>query len=272
MNSIIRTHNHANYDILKEFTESSGQLLYKGNPIIAKSTHEDLTLISEVGVHGLRYYNGKLQYYGNNTWNDIATGGGGGGTVAKDIVISPTANNALKKYSNGYFVQEFLISKQANNALVKYSDGYYVPKIPVNTATLEDISNAKEDIEDIIADNVDNINQKYYTLTQKVSEIASNTTKSKTHHYNSSSGDLKQVVDIANLYDESVNVILKMELMIKNKSDKNALVLQILENGIETMNIILEASEVQKYVLTSTPHIVIKVQGTYEIYIYVQYV
>jgi hypothetical protein len=271
MNSIIKTHYHSNYDVLKEFSESSGTLLYKGSPIIAKSTHENLSVITEAGVHGLRYYNNKLQYYGNSKWNDIATGGGGG-TVAKDIVISLTANNALKKYSNGYFVQEFLISKQANNALVKYSDGYYVPKIPVNNATLDDVTDAKEELEDIIAENVDNINQKYYTLTQKVSEIASNTTKSKTHKYSGGSDTLKEVVIISNLYNEANDVILKMELMIKNKSDKNPLVLQTLENNIETMNITLNPEEVQKYVLTNTPHIAINVQGSYEMYLYVQYV
>lgn len=35
MSSIIKTHKHDNYDILKEFTEASGTLLYKGKPINA---------------------------------------------------------------------------------------------------------------------------------------------------------------------------------------------------------------------------------------------
>lgn len=271
MSSVIKTHNHTNYDVLKEFTESSGTLLYKGKPIVATSTHETELVNTVSGVHGLRYYGSKLQYYANSKWNDIATGGGTT-VVDKDIIISPTANNALKKYSNGYFVQAFLISKQANNALVKYSDGYYVPKIPVNIATLEDIDDAKEEINETITENVDIINQKYYTLTQKVSEIASNTTKSKTHHFTGSNADLTNVVDISSLYDETVNVILKMEFMVHNESDKNALVLQTLEQEIETMNITLDPEETQKYTLTNTSSISINVQGKYDVYLYVQYV
>lgn len=271
MSSVIKTHKHDNYDILKEFSESSSVLLYKGKPIIATSAHESEKINTVNGVHGLRYYSSKLQYHNGSKWIDIATGGGTA-VVDKDIVISPTANNALVKYSNGYYVQAFLISKQANNAIVKYSDGYYVPKIPVNNATLDDVNDAKEEMQDAINDSIDVMNQKYYSLIQKVGEIAANTTKSKTHQYTGTSNSLQQIVDVSALYDETIEVILKLEFMIKNVSDSKSLVLCTYENDIETMNITLEPNEVQKYILTSTPHIAIAAHGEYEMYIYVQYI
>ena len=125
MNSIIKTHVHLNYDILKEFAESSDSvLLYKGKPIVVTSKHETLNINTQSGVHGLRFHDERLQYYNynNDTWNDIITN-----IEYKDIIISSSSNNALIKYSNGYYVQSFLISPQINNSIKKYSDGYYVP-------------------------------------------------------------------------------------------------------------------------------------------------
>ena len=42
--------------------------------------HTTATILSAAGVHGLRYYSGKLQKYNSSTedWDDITTGGGGG--------------------------------------------------------------------------------------------------------------------------------------------------------------------------------------------------
>ena len=94
-NSIIRTHTHGNLNVLKEFSESPDSvLLYKGKPIVVTSKHETEVINTENGVHGLRYYNKKLQCYFNDKWNDIATGGSAI-TVDKDIILSPTANNIL---------------------------------------------------------------------------------------------------------------------------------------------------------------------------------
>lgn len=271
MSSVIKTHSHDNIVVLNQFTESSDStLLYKGKPIVATSTHETEKVNTEKGIHGLRYYNSKLQYYYNSKWIDIATGGGT--TVDKDIVISPTANNALEKLSNGYYVQAFLISKQANNALTKYSDGYYVPKIPVNNATLDDIDDAKEELNDNITQNVQAINQKYTILTEKVEQISSSITKHKTHHFTGKNNDLIQIVDISTLYNEAENVILNMEFMIVNKSADDLLTIQIIENNIETLNDTLDYEEVQRYKLTSTSNIKMCVKGNYELYLYVQYI
>lgn len=270
MSSVIKTHSHNNIAVLNQFTESSDStLLYKGKPIIATSTHETEKVNTEKGIHGLRYYNSKLQYY-NNKWIDIATGGGT--VVDKDIIISPTANNALEKLSNGYYVQKFLISKQANNALTKYSDGYYVPKIPVNNATLDDINDAKEELNDNITQNVQVINQKYTILTEKVEQISSSITKHKTHHFTGKNNNLTQIVDVSTLYNETENVILDMEFMIINKSADDLLIIKITENNVETLNDTLDYEEVQRYKLTSTSNIKIYIKGNYELYLYVQYI
>lgn len=297
MSSVIRTHSHDNIVVLNQFTESSDStLLYKGKPIVGGgstitiskesgnaiqekadgiyvadlSSHVTKSLYSSDGIHGLRYYNSKLQYYYNNKWNEIATGTTV--NVDKDIIISPTANNALTKLSNGYYVQNFLISKQANNALVKYSDGYYVPKIPVNNATLNDIDDAKDELNTTITENIQIINQKYTTLTEKVNEIAGSITKNDTHHFTGKNNNLTQIIDISTLYNETENVILDMEFMIVNKSSDDLLTIQVKENDVETLNTALNHKEVQKYKLTNTSYININAQGDYEIYLYVQYI
>ena len=270
-NSIIRTHTHENLNVLKEFSESPDSvLLYKGKPIVVTSKHETEVINTENGVHGLRYYDKKLQCYFNDKWNDIATGGSTI-TVDKDIILSPTANNVLVKYSNGYYVPGFLISHQSNNALVKYSDGYYVPKIPVNNATLDDIDNAIDIINNNITQNNNTINQKYDILTTKVNQIASSVIKSNTHYFTGNLTSLSNIIDISTLYNETVNVLLNIEIMIFNKSDKNQLIMSIIENNIETFNNIIKPKEVQKYKLSNTSKININIQGEYEIYLYVQY-
>jgi len=244
--SLIKTHVHENYDILKQFTESPDSvLLYKGKPIIATSTHETLSVNTEAGIHGLRYYNKKLQYY-NGKWNDIATGGGTT-VVDKDIVISPAANNALVKYGNGYYVQAFLISGQVNNALTKYADGYYVPKIPANNATTDDIDAAKDEIDDKIIQQTQIFNERYDIITEKIKVIAGNTTKSQTHEYNGYNLFLDSVIDISTLYSLSSDVILDLEFMLINKSDTDQINVKILENGIQTLNDTLAKSEIQRY-------------------------
>lgn len=269
MSSIIKTHIHENYDILKEFTEADSVLLYKGKPIVVSSTHETETINTEAGVHGLRFYNKKLQYY-NGVWNDIATGGNV--VVDKDIIISPTANNALTKYANGYYVQSFLISGQINNALVKYADGYYVPKIPANNATTDDIDAIKDEIDEELLRQTQTFNERYDIITEKIKEITSNTTKFQTHEYFGDNLLLESVIDITTLYSISSDVILNLEFMLKNSSDTDSLTVQILENGIETLNDTLTKSEVQRYKLPSIPNIEIFIKGNYQLFLYVTYV
>lgn len=270
-----KIHTHENYNVLKEFTEADSILLYKGKPIIATSTHESELFNTEAGVHGLRYFNNKLQHYANGKWNDITTGGGGSSTTIitdKDIDISPNANNALVKYSNGYYVQKFLISKQTNNALVKYSDGYYVPKIPANNATLEDVKAVKDEINEEIKEQRQISEDRYDVVTNKILEISANTTKHKTHEFFGSSTDFVSIADISELYSLEEVVIINLEFMIVNTSDKEAMALKIQENGIDTMNITLMESEVQKYKLSNVPNTEIFVQGNYKLYLYVNYI
>ena len=272
MSSLIRTHTHENYDILKEFSESPDSiLLYKGNPIIATSTHETLNVNTEAGVHGLRYYNKKLQYY-NGTWNDIATGGSTTIVTDKNIVLSPSANNALVKYSNGYYVPAFLISGQANNALVKYSDGYYVPKVPANMATTDDINDAKEELTEDLEKQAKTFDERYDIITEKLKEIAGNVSKNQVHEYSGNNASLASVIDISTLYNLASNVILDLEFMIINNSTEDLLSILIQENGIETLNDTLNALEVQKYKLPNIPTIEIFTKGQYTLYLYVTYI
>lgn len=275
MSSIIKTHKHDNYEVLKEFSESPASvLLYKGKPIIATSEHESELVNTEKGIHGLRYYNKKLQCYYDGTWHDITTSGSGTTIITdKDIVISPAANNALTKYSNGYYVQAFMISNQINNALVKYSDGYYVPKIPANNATTDDINKMKDKIDDEIEKQNQVFNERYDVITTKILEISGNTTKSQVHEYkgNNSLG-VEEVIDISTLYSLSKNVILNLEFMIVNTSAVDSLNLQIIENELLTLNDTLTKSEVQRYKLPNIPNIKILIKGAYNLFLYVTYV
>ena len=265
MPSIIRTqsHTHDNYNVLKYFTEVNSTLLYKGIPI--KSTHETLSVVSKDGAHGFRFYEDKLQYLKNNTtWTNIS--------IATNITLSTTKDNALVKYNNGYYVPAFLISKQPNNALVKYTDGYYVPKIPVNNATLEDVNKSKEDTLKAINDSEKNMMIQYNIISQRIEQIGATITKLDTHHYIGDNKISSLVVDISELYDNSINAILNSEILIQNKSNTNTLTLQIIENTIETLNDALQKQEVQRYKLTNTSNICINIKGEYELYLYVNYI
>lgn len=236
------------------------------------SSHVLETIYSESGAHSLRYYENKLQYYYNNKWNDISTGGNTTIITDKDIILSPTANNALVKYSNGYYVQSFLISNKINNALVKYSDGYYVPKIPANSATTDDIEKVKDEINDKLKEQNQTFNERYDIITDKIQEISANTTKHKTHEFSGINTSLTSVIDISSLYNLTSDVILSLEFMIKNNSDTDILTIKILENEIETLNDTLTKSEVQRYKLPNIPNIEIFIQGSYDLFLYVNYI
>ena len=309
MPSIIRTrtHTHDNYNVLKYFTEINSTLLYKGIPI--KSTHETLNVTNKDGIHGFRYYEDKLQYLkSNSTWVDIAVGASitlstsknnalvkysngyyvpafqvsstdnnaltknSDGYYVQAFMLSKVANNALTRRTDGYYVPAFLISKQTNNALVKYADGYYVPKLPVNNATLEDISFAKNEILDIIDDTEKNMMIQYNIISQKIEQVGAAITKLDTHHYTGNNKNLSLIIDISELYDNSINAIINSEILIQNKSNTNTLTLQIIENTIETLNNVLQKQEVQRYKLTNTSNICINIKGEYELYLYVNYI
>lgn len=250
--------------------DSSNAIKVRENGLFVQdlSSHVLETIYSESGTHGLRYYNNKLQYYYDSRWNDISMNT----TVDKDIVISPTQNNALTKYSNGYYVQAFLISKQSNNALIKYSDGYYVPKIPANNATTDDIDALKDEIDDELAKQNKTLNERYDIITTKLLEISGNTTKTEIHEYSGSNFTLDSVIDISELYNLSSDVILSLEFMIKNNSSVDVLTIKILENDIETLNDTLTESEVQRYKLPNIPNIEIFIKGDYQLFLYVNYI
>ena len=267
-----KLHAHENFNVLKEFSELNSVLLYKGSPIIGTSTHEKDLINTEKGIHGIRYYDNKLQYFFNKQWNNISTGGTTNIITDKDIVLSSAPNNALVKYSNGYFVQSFLISQKTNNALIKYSDGYYVPKIPANNATTDDIDEAKDEINDELIKQNRVFNERYDVITQKMLQIAGNTTKFQTYKYSGNNTKLSSVIDISTLYSLSSDVILNLEFMIKNNSESDILNIKILENDIETLNDILTKSEVQRYKLPNIPNIEIFIKGDYQLFLYVNYV
>lgn len=227
MSSLIRTHNHNNYNVLNQFSEVNSVLLYKGIPLNSDSSI---------------------------------------------IKLSTNKNNALKLYSNGYYVEQFLISKQVNNALVKYSDGYYVPKIPLNTATTEYVDNVLNNINNDLLEQNKVFNERYNLITEKIQQISSNTTKHKTHEYHGNNLNIQSVIDVSTLYNLTSDVILNLEFMIKNNSDTDILNLKILENEIETLNITLSQQEVQKYKLSNIPNIEIFIKGNYNLFLYVNYV
>ena len=58
------------------------------------STHTSGKINTQDGEHGIRYYNDKLSYKdSNDTWQDIETGGGGGGTGNyPDLTNKPSIN------------------------------------------------------------------------------------------------------------------------------------------------------------------------------------
>lgn len=257
-----------NKKILDDFSESSdSSLLYKGNPITADmSDHEGKNVNSQDGIHGLRYYNQKLQYY-NGQWNDIATGG----IVDKDIVISPNVNNALKKFANGYFVQEFLVSSASNNAIVKKSDGYYVKAI-IDYITEAELKNTQDSITEYVDKKIENVNNQYDTIIEKINAVQSSSTKIDELEYKGKQDALDLVVDISSLHQESQYVILNTRILIQNASTTEELELLIKEQGIETLHVSLKPLEVQSYDLDNASKICIYIKGHYEMYLRITHI
>lgn len=250
--SIAYTHKHNNIDVIKEFSESiSGELLYKGKAIKGSGGGTTFTISSQA----------------NNAIKKNSDG-----YYVEKFIISSSSNNALSKLANGYFVPAFLISKQSNNALQKYSDGYYVPALPINNATIEDIEDAKNDLKTTINNNNIIINQKYDTVIQKLDIVTQSITKQQTHTFTSNNINLGLVVDISTLYNSTSNVILSMEIMIKNNSNTDLLSINFEEYNIHTMDSNLQPEEVQKYKLTNIPEIKIFAKGDYIMYLYVNYI
>lgn len=227
MSSVIKTHTHENYDILKYLTESNSTLLYKGKPISG---------------------------------------------VDSTITISPDVNNILEKRSNGYYVPGFIISKTANNGLTLKSDGYYVPTLPIDYATTDDINEVKKEISQDVEQQIQIFDERCDIITTKIQEIASNTTKTQIHEYYGDNSTLESVIDITTLYNLSSDVILNLELMIKNVSDSDILNIRILENNMQTLNDALTKSEIQRYKLPNIPNIEIFIKGNYQLFLYVTYV
>lgn len=255
--------------------EANNALEEKSDGLYVKdlSPHLAETIISSNGVHGIRYYNSKLQYLNaNKAWVSISTGGSSSGGTG-DITISGSANNALVKYSNGYYVPAFIISKQTNNALVKLTDGYYVPAIPVNNATTDDIDDAMDEVDDKLVNQEQAFNERYNLLAEKILEISGNTTKSKVHQFAGNNPiSLESVINISTLYNLSTDVILSLEFMLENTSSTDPLTIKILENNVATLSDTLTKSEVQRYKLPNISNIEIFIKGAYKLFLYVNYI
>lgn len=276
--SMIHGCGHTNHDVLELFSETADkQLLYRGKPIGSgdDSGHSKLIVYSEKGVHGLRYYNKKLQYYFDNKWNTIDLGTSGDIIINKDIIISPTKNNVLTQYNNGYYVPGFQVSSQPNNALVKYSDGYYVQKQPGNVATKEEIKASsdclKEALMKVINENDTDVNTRIDIITDKLSVAIANALKFKEYNISGNNTVLDSVIDLSTLYTTE-QVIANSEFMIVNKSEFFELQLQIMEKDLITMEIEIEPKDIQRYKLPNTPNIKINIQGEYNLYVYINYV
>lgn len=231
----------------------------RNSSIAHTHTHDNIAVIDEFSESD----SGELLYKG------AAIKGTGGGSST--VTISPNANNALSKLPNGYYVPAVLISALANNALQKYSDGYYVPALPANNATTDDIDDAVDIINDSIANYQQIVTEQHNTLITKVEEIKANTTKQKTHKYTGNTVSMESIVDVSTLYSISSNVILSIEFLVINNSSTENLNIQVKENGIITMECSLLKSENQKYRLSSIPQLEILAEGSYTIYLYVNY-
>lgn len=89
--SMIYNHVHTNFDILEFFSEDTdNHLLYRGQPIGIGGTgtgSDSGSIVSEQGLHDLRYFNNKLQYKYDGIWTTIQSGSSIGGGVPDDNAL-----------------------------------------------------------------------------------------------------------------------------------------------------------------------------------------
>lgn len=272
MSSLIKNHNHDNKAVIDAFTDVDGVVFYKGKKIEGGVSTSDITL-SIAANNALKknsdgYY---VEAFKISTDTNNLLVKRSNGYFVQGFLISSAKNNSIIKNSDGYYAEKFIISPQANNALVKYLDGYYVPKLPVNTATLEDVANAKADLETEINNNNISINERYDLVIAQLSQIAADTRKQNVHKFeNVVTSTLINVVTLSNLYTTS-NIILNVEFMIVNNSIY-PVTLATKENEIPTMETTIKPGEVQKYKLPNIIDIKINAKGTFSLYIYVDYI
>ena len=235
---------------------SNNSSLIKINNEVA--LHSFLLATSENGVHGIRIYNQKFQYKYNDTWRDV---------LSSDIPISPNANNALKKLSNGYFVQSFLISNDSSNAIVKRYDGYYVKK-EIDVAHLSDLNSLRSSINT----QINNINNNITLISDKLLELGNEITKIREYVYEDITTVLTLVADASLLINPSDYVILNIRILVQNKSNNSVAELKFTEYDINTMTISLEALEVQQYDLGNAASVKIYTNGNVKLYVRITYV
>jgi len=220
--------------------------------------HTFLTAVSENGVHGLRISNQKLQYKQGDTWKNV---------LSDDIVISPNANNALKKLPNGYFVQSFLISSDSNNALVKKYDGYYVQK-ELNVAHISDINT----INNRIDTEVYNINENINIISDKLLELSCDLTKVREFTYEDNTNQMALAADTSLLISPIDYVILNVRILVENKSNNNTAEFMTSEHDITTMTVSLDKLEIQQYDLGNATSLKVYANGNVKLYMRITYI
>lgn len=95
--------------------------------------HEAAKINTQTGVHGLRFYNGALQYYDGSSWQTIQTGGGGGSSTLSglsDVNLGSLANGevllydgATGKWKNGEIEVVTELSALTDVDLTSLTDG-----------------------------------------------------------------------------------------------------------------------------------------------------
>ena len=148
----------------------------------------------------------------------------------------------------------------------------FINKVIENTgdASKDDLDILEESINDKLADQEIEFNQKYDVITAKLEEL-SVTALSNQHEFIGSNSSLESVVNLYDLYT-STNVILSLEILIKNTSNEESLTFKIMENNIDTLTETLDASELQRYKLPNIRNLEFIIKGNYRLLIYVNYI
>lgn len=161
--------------------------------------------------------------------------------------------------------------KGLNNGLLKYSDilgGYE------NKADLE-LQNPKIKEKLFITNN----NEVYYYSEISDSYIQVGSTVSLPYDYlekffdnNNTNGQLLKILDFNMLAQENkIRSIVNSEIIIKNLSQTQDLILKVLDRNIEVANVTIKPSETQKYILGIGLNTKVFVQGLFDSNFYMNY-
>ena len=203
-----------------------------------------------------------------------------GGSGEENEIVKRLSDVGGELYYNGEPIDKnsgsgggtFQLSKRAKQGIIKYSDGYWAEKIPDDNALLSDIKNSETITNNKISSLRNDIMEKYVAIIELIEELNPSVLHSDVHIFTGNHSAMASVFNIYDLYDQSVVIALRPEIIIHNNDDNESLEVSFVEFGYDVMTCSVPGGGTQKYELTPITNISVLAKGNYDIKFIIKYV